>query len=208
MVNATGDDNATAQALKRFCGDCDVPAASEFLPFSSQRKYSAARLESGTVAVGAAEFMFKKTNDVFEKESQELLRQGLRVLAVGVSSKGIEEGVSQLVPAAIIALSDTVRDDATEIIGWFKNNDVDVKIISGDNPLSVSVIAAKVGVRNADKYVSLEGMDDQQVAEAATRYTVFGRVTPDQKAILVKAMKAAGKTVAMVGGTASTTFSP
>ena len=199
VVNATGDDNATAQALKRFCGDCDVPAASEFLPFSSQRKYSAARLESGTVAVGAAEFMFKKTNDVFEKESQELLRQGLRVLAVGVSSKGIEEGVSQLVPAAIIALSDTVRDDATEIIGWFKNNDVDVKIISGDNPLSVSVIAAKVGVRNADKYVSLEGMDDQQVAEAATRSTVFGRVTPDQKAILVKAMKAAGKTVAMVG---------
>ena len=201
VVAATGDDNMTAQALKKYLEDTDVLDSLAAIPFSSERKFSAATLVGkGTVAIGAAEFMFKKTTKEFSKKCNELLKLGLRVLAVGQSKKAIKDGVVDgLEPIAIIALQDTVRADAPEIIKWFRDNDVAVKIISGDNPLSVSVIAAKVGVEGAEKYISLDGMTDEQVAEAANVYTVFGRVTPEQKAILVRSMKQAGRTVAMTG---------
>lgn len=201
VIAATGDDNMTAQALKRYLRDVVPPDATDAIPFSSARKYSAATIRGkGTVALGAAEFMFKKTSKEFAKQCNDYLAKGLRVLAVGKSSKPIKNGVADgLEPVALIVLQDTVRSDAPQIIQWFRDNDVDVKIISGDNPLSVSVIAAKVGVPNADRYVSLDGMTDEQVEEAATHYTVFGRVTPEQKAILVRALKKAGRTVGMTG---------
>ena len=201
VVNATGDDNMTAKALKAYLEGTPTYDSLAVVPFSSERKFSAATLVGkGTVAVGAAEFMFKKTTKEFNKKCNDLLKQGLRVLAVGQSKKAIkDDAVEGLEPIAIIALQDTVREDAPEIIKWFRDNDVAVKIISGDNPLSVSVIAAKVGVDGAEKYISLDGMTDEQVAEVANEYTVFGRVTPEQKAILVRAMKKAGRTVAMTG---------
>jgi len=202
ITSATGDDNMTAQALKAYTADVVPYETTAHLPFSSARKYAAASVKGhGTIAFGAAEFMFKKTGKDFNSKCNALLKQGLRVLAVGRSKKAISENgtVEGLEPIAIIALQDTIRADAPEIIQWFKDNNVDIKVISGDNPLSVSVIAGKVGVRDADKYISLEGMTDEQVAEAANKYTVFGRVTPEQKAILVKAMKADGHTVAMTG---------
>ena len=201
VVSATGDDNMTAQALKAFTADIATIPAVAHIPFSSQRKYSAATLQGkGTFAIGAAEFMFEKTDAQFDEACKKLLQQGLRVLAVGYSSEEIADGsVKGLKPLALVVLQDTLRSNAREIIGWFRDNNVDVKIISGDNPLSVSVIAQKVGVKNADRYISLDGMTDEEVAEAATQYTVFGRVTPEQKSVLVKAMKKAGRTVAMVG---------
>ncbi len=201
VVKATGDDNMTAVALKNYVGDCECPEATAHIPFSSERKYSAATLTGkGTVAIGAAEFMFKTPGRDFNTQCNRLLKKGLRVLAVGQTKKAIkDEKIDGLAPIAIIVLQDTVRSDAPEIIGWFRDNNVDVKIISGDNPLSVSVIAQKVGVKDAEKFISLEGLSDEQVADAANKYTVFGRVTPEQKAILVRSMKAAGKTVAMTG---------
>lgn len=201
VVAATGDDNMTAQALKNYLQDVAVCDATAAIPFSSARKFSAASLAGkGTVAIGAAEFMFKSAGREFNKKINELLRQGLRVLAVGRSNKTIKnDTVDGLEPIAIVALQDTVRSDAPEIIRWFAENNVDVKIISGDNPLSVSVIAQKVGVKGAEKFISLEGMSDEEVAAAACENTVFGRVTPEQKAILVKALKQNGHTVAMTG---------
>lgn len=201
VVAATGDDNMTAQALKNYLGDTPYPDATAFVPFSSARKFSAATLSGkGTVAIGAAEFMFKAPGKEFNKRCNDLLKQGLRVLAVGHSNKSIkDDSVDGLSPIAIVVLQDTIRSDAPEIIGWFRNNNVDVKVISGDNPLSVSVIAQKVGVKDAHLYISLDGMTEEQVADAANKYTVFGRVTPEQKAILVRSMKAAGRTVAMTG---------
>ena len=201
VVAATGDDNLTAQALKNYLQDTEALDSLASLPFSSARKFSAATLVGkGTIAIGAAEFMFKKTGKEFTKTCNDLLKQGLRVLAVGQSKKPIKnDAIEGLEPIAIIALQDTIRPDAPEIIKWFRDNDVAVKIISGDNPLSVSVIAAKVGVDGAEKFISLDGLTDEQVAEAANNYTVFGRVTPEQKAILVRAMKQAGRTVAMTG---------
>ena len=201
LIAATGDDNMTAQALKKRLHGVEIYESNATIPFSSARKFSAATLSGkGTVAMGASEFMFKKVTKEFTAQSNALLKQGLRVLAVGMTKKAINDGeIDGLEPVAIVVLQDTIRDDAPEIIKWFRDNDVAVKVISGDNPLSVSVIAQKVGVKDADKYISLDGLSDKEVEDAANKYTVFGRVTPEQKAILVRSMKKAGKTVAMTG---------
>ncbi len=202
LVCGTEDNNATAVAVKSYLADQTPLATKSALPFSSARKFSAVTVDKlGTIAMGAAEFMFKRdTNKAFFKQIDKHLAQGLRVLAVGKSTRPIKnDSVENLVPCGIILLQDTIRSDAPDIIKWFVENDVQVKVISGDNPLSVSVIAQKVGVSGAEKYVSLEGMSDEQVWEVANDYTVFGRVTPEQKAILVKAMKGHGHVVAMTG---------
>ncbi len=201
LVDATGDNNATAMAIQKYVSGKDVLKVTANLPFSSARKFSAVTIDGiGTIALGASEFMFEQVNEQFDNQCKELLQQGLRVLAVGKSSNGIvEDSVTDIQPIAIVVLQDTVREDAPQIIKWFMDNDVAVKVISGDNPLSVSVIAQKVGVIGAEKYISLEGMTEDEVWQVANDYTVFGRVTPEQKAILVKAMKKAGHTVAMTG---------
>ncbi len=201
VLHATGDDNMTAKALSAYVGDAEIYDSTAHIAFSSARKYSAATLTGkGTVAIGAAEFMFKTPSAKLNKQCDALLRQGLRVLAVGITKSGIKNGVADnLEPIAVIALQDTIRSDAPQIIQWFKDNNVAVKVISGDNPQSVSVIARKAGIADADKFISLEGLDETQVAQAANEYTVFGRVTPEQKAVLVRAMKQAGHTVAMTG---------
>ena len=110
-----------------------------------------------------------------------------------------EEIVVDNEPIAIITIQDNIRPDARETIEWFNKNDVCVKIISGDNIDTVSSISKKVGVENADKCISLEGLSEEEVKKAALEYNVFGRVTPEQKFIIVKALKAAEFKVAMTG---------
>lgn len=201
LLNATKDDNMTAKALKAKFGTVSSMVATKALPFSSKRKMSAVSLQGiGTIALGASEFMFETPFAEVKQLSEKYMKQGLRVLCVGHSKDEIVgEVLPKLQPVAILVLSDTIRSDSPEIIKWFRENDVQIKIISGDNPLSVSVIAKKVGVENADKYVSLDGKTDEEVASLANDYTVFGRVTPEQKAILIKALKQNGKKVAMTG---------
>lgn len=201
LVGGTQDNNATAVAVSNYLKDVAPLTTNAVLPFSSARKFSAVTTQSGTIAMGAAEFMFKREgNEQFFQQIETYLAKGLRVLAVGKSGNPIQDNnVTNLVPCGIVLLQDTIRADAPQIIKWFVENDVQVKVISGDNPLAVSVIAQKVGVAGAEKYISLEGLTDEQVWDVANDYTVFGRVTPEQKAILVKAMKAQGHTVAMTG---------
>ena len=201
LVGGTKDNNATAVAIGNYLKDVAPLDANAILPFSSARKFSAVKTQKGTIAMGAAEFMFPKIgNESFFQQIETHLAKGLRVLAVGKSGSPIQDNnVSDLVPCGIVLLQDTIRADAPQIIKWFVENDVQVKVISGDNPLAVSVIAQKVGVAGAEKYISLEGLTDEQVWDVANDYTVFGRVTPEQKAILVRAMKANGHTVAMTG---------
>lgn len=203
VLNATKDSNPTAEALrKKFYVENDATPAT-IIPFSSARKYSGAGFDGvGTLIIGAPEFVMKKglTKEI-SSQMDGYLKEGLRVIMLAHVNKVIteEDTLDDITPLALFAIQDTIRDDAIEIIKWFKNNDVKVKVISGDNPLSVSVIAKKVGIENAANYISLDGLSDEEVAEAATKYTVFGRVTPDQKAILIKTMHNAGETVAMTG---------
>ena len=201
LVGGTQDNNATAVAVSNYLKDVAPLTTNAVLPFSSARKFSAVQTQNGTIAMGAAEFMFKREgNEQFFQQIETYLAKGLRVLAVGKSNSPIQDNnVTNLVPCGIVLLQDTIRADAPQIIKWFVENDVQVKVISGDNPLAVSVIAQKVGVAGAEKYISLEGLTDEQVWDVANDYTVFGRVTPEQKAILVRAMKAQGHTVAMTG---------
>jgi cation-transporting ATPase E len=126
---------------------------------------------------------------------------GLRVLVVAQSTGQLQGDKLPvgLKAVAILTLSDNIRPDAIETIKWFRENDVAVKVISGDNPVTVSEVARRAGIKNAAQFISLEGLSDLEVENAANEYTVFGRVTPEQKAILIRAIKKAGNTVAMTG---------
>ena len=198
-------DNMTSKALKKYFGAPKKPAleAVATIPFSSERKLSAVSFKgNGTFIIGAPEFVLKTRNERVDDLVKKYSEQGLRVLLLAHSSTTIYNNTTlpqSRRPVAVIVIEDHIRNDAKETIDWFKKNDVAIKVISGDNPSTVSSIALRVGVENADNYISLEGMSDDEVREVATKYTVFGRVSPDQKAILVKAMKSAGSTVAMTG---------
>src|SRR5699024_3275494 len=132
-VLATKDDNLTAKALKkRFTTDNAIEAES-VLAFSSARKFSAATLKGvGTIAVGAGEFMIKNPSEKYLSSCNDLMSKGLRVLTVAHSNSAIKDDkVEKLVPIAVVALQDTLRDDAVKIVRWFKENNVEVKVISG-----------------------------------------------------------------------------
>ncbi|MCM1194843.1 MAG: HAD-IC family P-type ATPase [Corallococcus sp.] len=205
MNAALESDNMTSKALKKFFGIPKKPSleAVTTIPFSSERKFSAVSFKgAGTYILGAPEFVLKVPNERVNELVAKYASEGLRVLLLAHSSTTIYDSgnVPQVRrPVAVIVIEDHIRSDAFDTIEWFMKNDVNIKVISGDNPVAVSSIALRVGVRDAENYVSLEGMTDEQVAECADKYTVFGRVSPDQKAVLVKSLRALKHTVAMTG---------
>ncbi len=202
MLAALRDNNQTSIALYNKFGHSSALHAKKILPFSSQRKYSAVSFQdAGTYVLGAPEFVLRPMPSRVEKLVRENAMQGLRVIVLAYSSTAIngERAPAVLRPVALISLSDNIREDAAETIAWFKENDVQVKIVSGDNPVTVAEVARRAGVDGADRFLSLEGLTDPEVEAAACEYTVFGRVTPEQKAVLVKALKKKGHTVAMTG---------
>ncbi len=202
MLSALDDNNQTSIALKEKFGHSNALSATAVIPFSSRRKLSAVSFgESGTFVFGAPEFVLRPMPPRIEKIVKQYAQAGLRVLVLAYSPNQIagDRLPALLRPSAIITLADNIRSDAVETIKWFRENDVDVKIISGDNPVTVAEVARRVGVKNAGQYISLDGLTDLEVENVATQYTVFGRVTPEQKAILVKALKKQGHTVAMTG---------
>ena len=202
FLNSLEDNNQTSIALYNYFGHSNELKPLQTLPFSSKRKLSAVTFEKiGTVALGAPEFVLGTVPTKLEKIINQYAASGLRVLVVAIAPGQLsgDKLPTGFKPLAVISISDNIREDAVQTIRWFKENDVAVKIISGDNPVTVSEVARRVGVANADKYISLEGLNEKEVAAIANKYTVFGRVTPEQKAILVKAIKAEGNTVAMTG---------
>lgn len=202
MLFALDDNNQTSIALYNRFGHVNTMQATATLPFSSKRKLSAVTFgETGTFVMGAPEFVLRPMPLKIDKIVKQYAQAGLRVLVLAYSPSPIISGKlpSLLRPAALITLADNIRSDAIETIKWFRENDVDIKIISGDNPVTVSEVARRVGVQKAGQYISLDGLTDPEVENVASQYTVFGRVTPEQKAILVKAIKKQGNTVAMTG---------
>ncbi|MBE5750866.1 MAG: HAD family hydrolase [Clostridiales bacterium] len=202
MLASLNDNNQTSIALYERFGHSAALQPIATLPFSSARKLSAVTFEGvGTFIMGAPEFVLKPMPTRIDKIVKQYAQMGLRVLVIGHSSGQIQGTKTPLgvKPLAIITLADNIRPDAIETIKWFKENDVAVKVISGDNPVTVSEVARRAGIKNAAQFISLEGLSDLEVENAANEYTVFGRVTPEQKAILIRSIKKAGNTVAMTG---------
>lgn len=202
MLTATGDNNQTARALSDYFGLSKKLSPTVVMPFSSQRKLAGVTFEhQGTYIYGAPEFILKEVSAKLDKKINEYASSGYRVLCLAYSPTPINKDKvpTNAKALCLIAIEDHIRDDAVETIKWFKENSVEVKVISGDNPITVAEVAKRVGVENASSYISLDGLSNQEVVEAANKYTVFGRVTPEQKKILVRSIKAKGNTVAMTG---------
>ena len=197
VVGAFHEANHTAIALKSFFGKGSL-SAEKSIPFSSERKFMGCTFSKyGSFKIGAYEYVTNNLSTKLKRQAEEYASKGLRVLMLVECDKTFSNEKS--VPIAFILLEDNIRKDATNTIKWFKENSVDIRVISGDNPVTVSEVARRVGIDNYDSYISLQGMSKQEVIEIADKYTIFGRVTPEQKATLVKALKAKGKTVAMTG---------
>ena len=203
MLSALGDNNQTSQALINYFGYNKEMTPVITIPFSSSRKLSAVTFDgSGTYIMGAPEFVIPNMKDEkLQSMVEQYAKDGYRTLLLAHSKKSISKDTlpDDREAIALIILEDHIREDAAKTIAWFKNNGVKVKIISGDNPLTVSEIAKRVGVEGTDSFISLDGLNEKQIIAAANKYTVFGRVTPEQKALLVKTMKSEGNTVAMTG---------
>ncbi len=202
MLTALDDNNQTSRALITHFGYSKELTASHVLPFNSTRKMSGVTFSNGeTYVFGAPEYVLKTKNAQVDNLVKTYASKGFRVLLFAQCDGNLKDDKipPKREPVAVVVIEDHIRDDAMETIAWFKENGVDIKIISGDNPITVSEVSRRVGVDNADKYISLEGLSQQQVIDAADNYTIFGRVSPEQKCILVKALKAKGHKVAMTG---------
>jgi cation-transporting P-type ATPase E len=201
LLTATGDANPTALCLKNTFG-VGSHRASWALAFSSETKYSAASFkDEGTYVLAAPGFVEAAHNEIGEARIQHLCERGHRVLAIYYGKKEIENGAlpRKLALIGVISLQDHIKDDAKETIAWFKKSGVAVKLISGDSPITSSEIANAVGIEGAANEVSLEKVSDEELPSLVKANTVFGRVTPEQKAAIIGILQSEGHKVAMVG---------
>jgi cation-transporting ATPase E len=176
--------------------------AKKISTFSSETKYSGVMFEKDAYVLGAPEFVLRDQMAAFQEQVEEYSGQGFRVL-VFAGYDGELDGKTlcrQVHPLAFILLSNPIRQGAKETFSYFAEREVEIKVISGDNPLTVSVVAAEAGIAGAERYVDAATLRSKEdIYDAVEKYTVFGRVTPDQKRQLVQALKAHKKTVAMTG---------
>jgi cation-transporting ATPase E len=202
LLHATKDNNFTAQALKKYFNYESTKGVLEALPFNSENKYSAASFKGGeTYVLGAQEFLNIPNLNSLVLRSEEYTNNGDRVLVLAKSNKPIKDGKIQneVNPIALIVLQDHIRENAIETFKWFKDNGVKIKVISGDDSKTVSHIASEVGIEGAERYISLAGLSDEEIIKIAPLYDIFGRVNPDQKEVIVQALKNEGEKVAMTG---------
>lgn len=196
------DGNPTAMAMKNYFANGGIPCEAT-IPFDSSRKFSAASLvDKGTIILGATEFIKgAKLPERAQYELESLSRRGYRVLGVFHHKKPIknDEIPSNPTFVGLISISDHIKEDAPQIIKWFVDNGVDVKVISGDNEITVSELAREAGVPRAERKRSLVGMSNEEISEIIDEVAVFGRVNPQQKAFIVEELKKRGHTVAMTG---------
>ena len=201
LVMQTGDKNATARAIIEKFGNLNQFDSYSAIPFSSDRKFSAVMLEDGrSIVMGAREFIPHNDPEVDEK-CKLYEADGLRVLLLAQQRRvvKINEPLDEGEVLGILVLQDHIRDDANENIEWFKNNGVGIRIITGDNPSSAGEIARRAGIEGYEKQISLEGMPLEEVRHIARDYVIFGRVSPEQKEVIIEALQDDGHTVAMTG---------
>lgn len=196
------DDNPTFKAIEdKWQISDEVAKAQRIIPFSSAKKWSGARLDGYSLILGAPEFVLRDSYKDYEKICEQAADKGQRVLVFAQADEDFNdrELPTGVFAVALIFITDKIRDEAPQTLRFFKEQGVGIKIISGDNPVTVSAIAQKVGVIDADKYVDASTLSLEEIPEAVKKYAVFGRVKPDQKLAMVKALKAQGHTVGMTG---------
>ena len=202
FASAMSSDNITMKAMKDYFNKPSGRKAVSVSPFSSQFKYSGAAFEDGSYVLGAPEFVLREDYDNYREQIEQYSSEGYRVLVFGIYD-GVIDGkalTGKVTPLGLVFLSNPIRKEATETFKYFENQGVEIKVISGDNPVTVSQVALQAGIANADNYIDASTLTtDEAIEDAVLRYTVFGRVTPDQKRKFVRALKKAGRTVAMTG---------
>lgn len=203
FVAAQEKDNATMEALKAHFSNGSGMRAREVYSFSSETKYSGAVMNDGkSYVIGAPEFVLRGQFAQYQEQIATYSSKGYRVLVFAqyegtLDRKPLTEPV---LPLCFVMLANPIRKGAKETFTYFAENDVDIKVISGDNPLTVSVIAAEAGIVGAERFVDASTLKEKEDYDRAVEeYTVFGRVTPSQKRMLVQALKEHKKTVAMTG---------
>lgn len=202
FVNGMDDTNSTFRALQEHFDGKTTYEKQDNVSFSSERKWSSISFKKeGTIVVGAPEKLFQKSKDEMPSRITELQKDGKRVLGVAYTKEIISnDELPELQIVASIVLEDPLRKNAKEMLGYFKKQGIDVKIISGDNPLTVSNIAKKAGLEDYESYIDLSTIStDAEIVNLVDRYSIFARVLPHQKSIIVKALQAKEHKVAMTG---------
>ncbi len=208
-ANASVDNNATMLALKAYAEDALTNNTSALhrttvsqQAFSSSLKYGSVTFSDGTYLLGAPEFIMHEDFARIEEEIIPYADKGDRVLLFArYDGENVENGINgSVTPLGFVALANPIRENAVKTFEYFKSQGVAIKVISGDNPRTVSRIAIQAGIESAESFVDAATLDtEDKIADAVNKYTVFGRVTPKQKKQLVKALQAKGHTVAMTG---------
>jgi len=203
MVGALGDENETFQALRQHYKRNQSANTKFVLPFSSERKFSGVVFEGeGTYLMGAYQFIFPQADPAVLEKIAEYASQGLRVLTVAHSPNEMTDYTlaEDFEIVGFVFMTDVVRKNAPDILSYFEEQGVDLKVISGDDPVTVAAIAARAGLKDADKYIDATTIHtDEEMEDAILKYSVFGRVTPKQKQQMVRLLKQNGRTVAMTG---------
>ena len=195
-------DNITMSALKEYFNQGDPAAALSHTGFSSQYKYSSVTLSTGSYVLGAPEFLLKDDYDTYRDKIDEQGRKGFRVLVFGryAGKADGNELTEKVSPFCLVVMGNRIRKDARKTFKYFDRQGVTVKVISGDNPVTVSEVARQAGIANPDLYIDCSTLKTkEEIYDAVRKYTVFGRVSPDQKRQFVKALQAQGHKVAMTG---------
>ncbi|HFI0938958.1 TPA: cation-translocating P-type ATPase [Streptococcus suis] len=200
-IQTSEDTNSTAQAIRKEYGDLEHHyKASHIIPFSSDRKWGAMTIENiGHIFLGAPEMLLTQ-NPPSVSEAQ---ARGSRVLILALSQQSLPSSQNQLPeniePLALLEIADPIREDAAETLAYLRSQEVTLKIISGDNPVTVSHIARDAGFADYDSYIDCSKVDDEELIARAETTAIFGRVSPHQKKLLIQTLKAQGHTTAMTG---------
>ena len=202
FAHAMSKDNITMAAMQEYFTQGSGQVATSVTSFSSAFKYSSATFHTNSYVLGAPEFVLRDDYEIYKETIESYGSEGYRVLVFG-RYEGTPDGkalTEAVIPYGLVLLANPIRKEAWETFQYFADQGMDIKVISGDNPVTVSKVASQAGIANADNYIDasqLKTPDD--IKRAVLKYTVFGRVTPDQKRQFVRALKEAGKTVAMTG---------
>ena len=203
FARAQEADNATMMALKEgLDGEGKEWKTKKVVGFSSRYKYSGVEFENETVVLGAPEFVLGDEYAEYAEKVEEYSEKGYRVLVFGRYDNELtgKKLTGEVKPYGLVLLANAIRENAAETFRYFYEQDVEIKVISGDNPVTVARVAEQAGIQDAEKYIDCTKLKtEEQIDEAVEKYVVFGRVTPEQKRKLVQALKVQGRTVAMTG---------